>query len=245
MDWIRQQIETVDVETKLIFGVCTLMVLITIAVYFISKVRQSVFEEPEDQWASLEQMRASGTLREYEYQHLRKTMAAKKAAEYKALADGGIVAPPVKNPAAPPAPRLPVASAGSTALEPAAFVPVDGPSAEQHGDEQPSDEQPSDEQPSDEQPSDKQPNSQQPGDGVERGAADQPAYKLKFENGEVFGPVSETMLRQWIREGRTDELTLLLRLDNGADDANMNTGWQEIATGYPDWQTLRESHAAE
>ncbi len=63
-------------------------ILIATAYYVVQRVRGAYQDEPADadDWTSLSEMRDSGTLREYEYQHLRKTMAAKIADEKEVVA---------------------------------------------------------------------------------------------------------------------------------------------------------------
>ena len=53
-----------------------LAILVAIAIYVIQKVRGVLADdESMNDWASIEQMKDDGTLREYEYQHLRREVA--------------------------------------------------------------------------------------------------------------------------------------------------------------------------
>ena len=60
----------------MVISLLILAILVAIAIYVIQKVRGVLAdEESMNDWASIEQMKDDGTLREYEYQHLRREVA--------------------------------------------------------------------------------------------------------------------------------------------------------------------------
>ena len=79
---IKDLYNQLDGTSKVVIGLFGLAVLVTIAIYLVQKVRNFYLgnqEESLSDWASIEQMKDDGTLREYEYQHLRRQVAPKYA----------------------------------------------------------------------------------------------------------------------------------------------------------------------
>ncbi len=78
---LRDLYDQLDGASKVVIGLLGLAILVTIAIYLIQKVRgvYSDSEESLNDWAAIEQMKDDGTLRDYEYQHLRRQVAPKYA----------------------------------------------------------------------------------------------------------------------------------------------------------------------
>ena len=83
MQQLIQLWQEFDAATRVIIAVFLVSVLVVIAIYIIQKVRGVYSDDPSqyDNWSTLGEMREDGTLREYEYQHLRKHMAGQIAEE--------------------------------------------------------------------------------------------------------------------------------------------------------------------
>ena len=86
-----------DPTTRVIIGVLGTCVLIVVAVYVIQLFRRMYSDDSTemDGWKSIGEMHEDGTLREYEYQHLRKKMAEKLGKEPEELPESiGELDPP-------------------------------------------------------------------------------------------------------------------------------------------------------
>jgi len=83
MESISNFFETMTPAEKAIIGSVGVLILIAIAIYVIQLFRRANSSEPSDHWTSFREMRENGTIREYEYKHLRKKMAEKRVTKEK------------------------------------------------------------------------------------------------------------------------------------------------------------------
>lgn len=83
MESISNFFETITPAEKAIIGSVVVLILIAISVYVIQLFRRANSSAPPDNWTSFREMRENGTIREYEYKHLRKKMAEKRVAKEK------------------------------------------------------------------------------------------------------------------------------------------------------------------
>jgi len=72
-----------DPATKIVLGLLVIACAIAIAVYVLGLIRRFYYGggEESSEWGSFREMHEDGTLREYEYQHLRRKLAEKQKLE--------------------------------------------------------------------------------------------------------------------------------------------------------------------